>query len=282
MSMERQDALAGLPTLADEEIMGRVMRQIAENDPMMAPMIRDMGHTPEQYLDILDTYMSRMGHADDPGMAVRQMIDRDPLVKSSPELQAVTDRIVEVNDKFFRESAELFYGNPNRSMFERVASNPLLWWPLSYQLRAAKWLLRTLLHNFGGLPTHAAPGYTYSQLVGMHEQRMATDPEYARWIADNRWVLMASEMIFPMTPQNMGTSLAPVLRDLFFGGTKNILEVGPVYTFTKVLPGVIGNLYQYTRDVPGLGEANLVAGRMLGQTIKQKVVPKMPLPSELR
>ena len=57
----------------------------------------------------------------------------------------------------------------NRSNLERLANNPLLWWPITYQLKAGKWLIDLMTKQFAGVYGHEMLGTaTLYTLLGNH------------------------------------------------------------------------------------------------------------------
>jgi len=81
----------------------------------------------------------------------------------------------------------------------------------------------------------------------------------------------------------MSVGLSPLLRDIFFPETsKNVLSIRPVYTITKFIPGIVGDVYPSVRDIPGIGE---VAGLAYKVTTgwqppegEKKTAPFTPVP----
>jgi len=60
-------------------------------------------------------------------------------------------------------------------------------------------------------------------------------------------------MLAPITPDSLGVSLNPILRDLFFQRTKAPWEIGPIYTATlipKLAVEVMTDLYPTLGDSP--------------------------------
>lgn len=263
---DRMGLMEGAITSQTEATARKALEQMAEKDPTMAALIADMGDTPTAYVDLMDQWF---GHvmSGAPDQTIPEAVAA--ATRDAPELAAVSGALVDANERLFKDVAATFYGNPARSMLERVASNPLLFWPLSYQVKTARWLVRTMLSRMGGLPTHAVPAYTYGQLSAEHERLMAEDPTYAKFIKDHNTLLYIAQMLFPMTPNSMGVSMSPILRDAFFGRTKNVLEIGPVYTYTQLLPDLAGEMYATLGDVPGVRQITGMFG----------VKPKKALPS---
>jgi len=50
-------------------------------------------------------------------------------------------------------------------------------------------------------------------------------------------------MMFPLGFDNIGVSLNPVVRNLFFGARKGVLDIGPIYTWEDVAKPVVAETY---------------------------------------
>ncbi len=173
----------------------------------------------------------------------------------SPELAEVYGRIYEVNARLLGDLRALMYGNPNRGQIERTLNSFLLYWPISYQIKATKWLLNIMYGKIGGVQTGGLGALALDRMQADHEKRMVEDPEYLRFFEEHQSLVFAAQMLVPITPWGIGTSLSPIWRNLFFPSARPVLNMGPVYTVTRFIPGVAGDLYPYLKDVPFVDEA---------------------------
>lgn len=244
---EQPDALRGL-VAADPALMRRALLEIAERDPELAVTIAKMGHTPNQYIKIMDNYYGKLMRSSDPEALIKAELMKD--LVDSPALAEVYGRIYEVNARLVGDIRAMMYGNPNRGQIERTLNSYLLYWPISYQIKATKWLLNIMYGKIGGVQTGGLGALTLDRLQADHMKRMAEDPEYVRFFEENQALVFAASMLIPMSPWQMGTGLSPLWRDLFFSTSKAVLAVGPVYTITRFIPGIAGDLYPYLKDVP--------------------------------
>jgi hypothetical protein len=259
---EQPDALRGI-VRADPALVEKAVRNIAEKDPELAATIAEMGHTPNDYLRVMDSYYKKIMSSADPEAVVTAELMKD--LVNNPELGAVYGRIAEVNNELIGSLRETFYGNPNRGQVERVLNSYLLYWPLSYQIKATKWLVKILYGKVGGVQTGGLGALALDKMASDHEKRLVEDPEYADFFVKHPSLVFAAQMILPISPGSLGVGLNPILRDVFFGGSKNIMEIGPVYTFTKFLPNLAGELYQDIKDVPGIEPLAAAALRTMGR-----------------
>ena len=96
--------------------------------------------------------------------------------------------------------------------------------------------MRVLFDRAGGLPTNALGAVTLDRIADTHNRLLATDPEYRDWFEKHETLVFTAQMLFPVSFDQMGVSLNPILRGLFF--ERDILragEIGPVYTYNRVI-----------------------------------------------
>jgi hypothetical protein len=206
---------------------------------------------------------------------VKDEIDR--IIAQSPHLNEIASRIGEVNKKYWEDVRDLFWGKAERSRAERVLNHPLLFWPLSYQIRATEFLANVLFRRMGGLQTNALGAYELDKIMAAHNKAMETDPEYRSWLDRHRNVLFAASMLLPITPDQIGVSLAPWTRlagDALgvweYDRSTSAFAIGPIYTVTQLAPNVVGELWadvrswEELRDTPGVAQAAKAATKMIG------------------
>lgn len=244
---EQPDALRkGLRGLASEdpETMRRAMDQLARNDPQLRNMIDAMGATPEKYLDELDaSHRKMLGNIDEAndGRTIDEALAKE--MADTPELAEVFGRLGQVNKELWADIRGTFYGNPNRSRAERFLNSYLLFWPISYQIKSTKWLLRVLFDRAGGIQTNALGAVTLDRLAETHNRLLATDVEYRDWYERNDTLVFVAQMLLPVSFDSTGVSLNRGLRSMFFDRTLAVSDIGPIYTFNKVIRPAADELY---------------------------------------
>lgn len=246
---EQPEKLRGLMA-EDPKLMQEAVERIMQYDPELSATIRAMGDTPDSYLRVMDQHYRKMLASVDTDLTIREGFAKEAF--ADPLLAEVYGRLEKVNAQLWQDVRATFFGNPSRSIAERTLNHYLLYWPISYQIKATKWLLRVMFDRAGGMPTNAAGAYAMDQLQGAHEELLVNDPEYAQFFDEHPSLLFAAQMLFPMTPGSIGVSLSPLTRAVFFDRSRNILEIGPVYTVTKFLPSIAGELYADFGQVPGV------------------------------
>lgn len=256
---EQPDALRGL-LAEDPKLMQDAIEALAKYDPELSATIKAMGDTPEAYLKALDKHYRKIMDSADPEAVVSKEIMKEAV--GDPALAELYGRLADVNQELWGSVRATFFGNPARSQVERALNHYLLYWPISYQIKATKWLGRIMFDRAAGLKTNAGGAVAFDRMMQYHQELIETDPEYREFLDEHPTLLFAAQMLFPMTPGSIGVGLSPLTRDLLFGASKQIAAVGPVYTVTKLLPDLAGDLYQDFGGVPGIDPLyRMIAGR---------------------
>jgi len=248
---EQPDALRGLVS-ADPAIFRKALAEIAERDPELSVTIAHMGHTPDQYLRVMDAYYGKLMRSADPEALIAKELANELI--DSPQLAEVYSRIYDRNVALLDDIRSMMYGNPNRGQLERTFNSFLLFWPLSYQIKATKWLLNIMYGKIGGIQTGGLGAYAIDQVQALHERKLVEDPEYAKFFEDYPTLVFAAQMLIPMSPASMSVGLSPLLRNIFFPDTaKSVFAIGPIYTITRFVPGIAGDIYPAVKDIPVVG-----------------------------
>lgn len=201
---------------------------------------------------------------------------------ADPRLAPIIERLMVINEQGWNDAASLIFGQTSRSNVQRLANHPLLYWPVSYQIKATKWLAGLLLDRAFGIDTGAGGMVTLGMLHQQHKDRMANDPEYATAVVSNPTLLFAAQMLFPIAPWDLGVGLSPFTRlaldmatsEADEGYRRNVFSVGPGYTYFSLLPRLF---YEQSKEgswAQGAGPIGDVF--QTGQRIFPYSVPVMP------
>jgi hypothetical protein len=136
----------------------------------------------------------------------------DAAALREPGAAAMVQRIWDANQTLYDDILRMFQGNASRSTLERVMNSYWLYWPISYQLKAGKWMFDTLTHRAFGKQTNLAGAAVYDQLVQMHQERVQNDPSYAAIFSENPISWQIAQMMLPITPGDLGVSLSRAVR----------------------------------------------------------------------
>lgn len=123
-------------------------------------------------------------------------------------MQPLIERVVDLNQQTWTDVQHMFHGNPSRSTLERVMNSGWLYWPLSYQVKATKWLADIMLNGSFGHDNGALLAGRYAVWQQEHKDRLLKNPAYAAMYASNPELWFAAQMILPMGPEDIGVSLS--------------------------------------------------------------------------
>ena len=129
-----------------------------------------------------------------------------------PRFQPAIDAAAHSYEQLIDHARQQFHGNPNRSAIERLGNSFLLYWPLSYQIKAAKAMTEFLFSRGFGFKTNLAPAMMYADAGRQIQKMRDEDPEVEAWFQNNRQAIFIVKGFFPTTPDELGVSLGPALR----------------------------------------------------------------------
>lgn len=178
-------------------------------------------------------------------------------VVGDPVATALYERLRLINNDLFHQLTNLYFGQHDRSNLQRALNHPLLYWPVSYQIKATKWLLRFMTERAFGLETRGGVGYIIQGLWNEHRQRFAEDERYRAEVMANDNLFFMAQMLLPISPLDIGVSLAPWTRmaiDPEYQRTYGIFGWGPFQTFGSMVPRLLREQRQpggLLEDVPG-------------------------------
>lgn len=134
----------------------------------------------------------------------------------------------------FRDITHIFHGNVNRMNIERFLNSPLLWWPLSYQLKAGKWVFDLLTDRFLGAKSDLLGAGYLTYAMQRHQQLMGSNDTYKGIFMDHPVLWRTLSMMLPMTPFDMGVFMARWTRysGSWMGAQLGVWEQDPSYPQT--------------------------------------------------
>lgn len=254
----------------------RVLDEMA-NEPVTAAFLQRFGGKPESLAAAIEQQlydMDRNGVGKTVDAAAKGVFTPEEL----RELTPLIERVKQVHEGIYRDATHMFMGNPDRRNMERLLNNYFLYWPLSYQLKAGKWLYGALTERALGMNTNLLGAAKLDELKQMHEELMVTDQEYYHLFADNPDLWLMAQMMLPITPVDLGVSLSRPVR--YFGGLAGIFpeykkaqdpmqaalavtEMGPLYTYnllTRMYQQATGQSSFTVTYSPSKGGKKIVGG----------------------
>lgn len=130
----------------------------------------------------------------------------------NPVATALYGRLAHINHGLMNDLTAMFFGQENRSNLQRVLNHPFLFWPVSYQIKATKWLLRFMGEEALGVDTGALGAVALKRVYEEHKDRMRDDPIYRKKLLDNQTLYFLASMVLPISPWDIGVSLSPWAR----------------------------------------------------------------------
>jgi len=278
------------------ETVLKVVQEHWDTDPAILKMRRDFPEaTPHDYIADLD---QKLVNFDDKGVASTLRQAYRDLYKESPEraIEAWENKVVlqawgDANRTLMDDIRKVHYGNPDRTNVERFLNSYLLYWPLSYQIKVGKWVVRMLTERAFGQNTNLAAAFKYNEVREMFVDEMSTNQDFAQFMQGNEHIFQAAMMMFPITPEDLGVNLSRPFR--LFGSflgifepmrgrddpaawASYIMEIGPIYTY-KLLSDLSSDWEPQTQEEP----SGLLFGPrgVFGSPVGTEPNPDGPIPT---
>jgi hypothetical protein len=222
------------------------LRTMAQEDPAIGVLRDKFGGTEDEWVNGLEEMMWGF---DNKGVEktyvdeVQNILDEKDRVAMEPLLARLYDRA----GVTWRDAKATFAGNTNRSNLERIMNSYFLFWPVSYQIKATKWLFDVLTKQSFGKKTNLGGAWYLNHLYEQHVERLAHDEQYQRMFVDNPALWFTAAMLLPVTPFDDGMSLSRSTKmvlssvgvigkdkdfaeDPFLAALK-LAHIGPVFTY---------------------------------------------------
>ncbi len=228
-----------------ERPMAEALHEMLGRDPQLRRVMADLGDTPRQFLDRLDRDFQllergerqfaseaeaagffgpwlKSGVIDQPTFEAyvkakrytsHPDIERE-LARTSlePGARVLYERLAQINHGLMHDLTATFFGQENRSNLQRVLNHPFLWWPVSYQIKATKWLARFMFQEAFGVDTGALGAVALERVYQQHMDRMRNDERYRRDLTQNATLYFLAQMLLPIAPWDIGVTLSPWTR----------------------------------------------------------------------
>ena len=236
-----------------------VLRTLAEEDPAVRVLRQEFGGTVDEWVDGLEQQMYSFDTSGVDETITGAMED----ILSEADRKAMEPlliRLYERNRQIFKDVKSTFHGNTNRSNIERIMNSYFLYWPISYQLKAAKWLFDVLTKQSLGRKTNLGGAWYVNNLYEQHMERMARDENYQRMFTDNPALWFTASMLLPMTPWDMSVGMSRATRYMLAGAgiidepkfeedpfmaAMRLVHIGPAYTIE-----LADRMYRESKDKP--------------------------------
>lgn len=137
---------------------------------------------------------------------------KEPRPVTKQEYRFLLDAVVEAEKKSIERARKALFANPDRSVMERTFNSYLLYWPLSYQIKAGKALLEFMVSHGFGYKTNLVPAAAIADAGRWIEEKKQTDPDVKDFFKEHSQLLFMAQQLFPALPDETGTSLSPLIR----------------------------------------------------------------------
>jgi hypothetical protein len=190
------------------------LRKRAESDPAIVSMLDTFGDgdSPAEYVRKLDDMLYQY---DMQGVKRTFEMEQKRLhyetAMQNPDFREMMNLIFDENQKTYDAVYNTFGGNPSRSNLERTLNSYWLYWPLSYQLKAGKWMFDVLTKK-GVFGPNLTGAYWFNNVATKVTNLIANDPDYVKFMKQNESLFMFGQMMFPITPTDFGLSLNKLVR----------------------------------------------------------------------
>lgn len=180
-----------------------------------SPVIQDLrslwGDNPSKWVDELEDQLYRIDTVGARQAILSEPVAQQMLASNAPATKAYQEFIeglVRQHQKSYQDIVHTFHGNVNRANIERIFNSPLLYWPLSYQLKTGKWLIDIMTKSFAGSSSELLGSAVLYKLMANHNQAMENNAEYRKMFDEHPALWRAFGMFLPMTPFDPGVMLA--------------------------------------------------------------------------
>lgn len=211
------------------ETIRKIIDEMPENDPVIGLLERKFGKekgTWGQQLDEMLYSFDRRGVRRTIDEAVRRVSKYEKWSQAEfDQMQPLISKMVERNQQAFEDLIHMHIGNVDRSRVERVMNSFWLYWPLSYQIKAAKWMGKILTDRSFGGQTNLGGAWALDRLADNFREGVQNNPGFQQQVKDNEDLWFVASMLLPIAPWDAGVSLNKLVR--YAGG--NVLDLWPEY-----------------------------------------------------
>jgi hypothetical protein len=182
------------------ELIANLVRDEFALRPEFQSLMKKYGGTPTS---MADDFLTQIGRFDQKGVRATYMEELGKLGYTPAEqrlMRECVDAAVPQAQDLFKDITHVFHGNVNRSNLERLMNNPLLWWPISYQLKVYKNLADFMFkRQFGREQSWGGTAMLYALTQG-HEYFTENDEEYRKFFEDHPDTWQLASMMLPVAP----------------------------------------------------------------------------------
>jgi hypothetical protein len=208
----------------------RVLDALPETDPVLKVLIKkfgmDRGTWSDQIGEMLYSF-DKKGVRHTVIQASKEIQKYEKWTPTEREMMVpLVDKIIQRNQELMDDLLASHVGNVNRSRLERVMNSYWLYWPLSYQIKSARWMVKVLGERALGQNSNLGGAWDVTRMVDIFKQQANVSPDFAKQMEDLSPIWFMASMLLPTVPWDPGVSLNRFAR--YTGG--NILGLWDSYS----------------------------------------------------
>jgi len=237
-----------------------VLRTYAYEDRAMQILRKEFGGTEDEIIEGLEKMMYDFDTKGVEQSFTDEAVDAHIASEDMRAMEPLLIKLYDRNRTIYQDAVSTFHGNTNRSNIERLMNSYFLYWPISYQLKATKWLFDVLTKQSVGRKTNLGGAWAIDHLYDEHIERMKRDESYQRLFIDNPALWFTASMLLPITPFDLGLGFSRASRYMLasvgvvddarfdengFTAAMRLFMIGPNYTYE-----LVERLERETKDRP--------------------------------
>jgi hypothetical protein len=197
----------------DQEAKGTTLqvltRAFADGNPVIDDMMSMWGPmSPAQMVDEIDNLLYAIDTKGAKAAVIEGAAREGYTYGANALFDEFLDGLYRRHQEDFKSIQHILHGNVNRNNMERFLNSPLLYWPLSYQLKAGKWVFDLLTDRFLGAKTDLLGMGYLNYAIQRHDQLMESNKTYQGIFMNHPQLWQTMTMMLPMTPFDMGVFMA--------------------------------------------------------------------------
>lgn len=228
---EISPAIQNLRTaMAAEAAELRVQAQSVTDDALRADLLRKADYLESEGTRPMAEYFMDMAYRVEtkgPDVAVADAItDAANRILTGEDMAIMAPLMGRLNDvmvQSWHDVRALMYGNPNRRTIERVMNSYWLFWPISYLIKATKWIADIMLNGSFGHNNNALLAGQWAKWDEEHREAFNRNPAYQTMLEANPMLWRTFQMLMPIVPGEVGFSLSRPAR-LVGAGAEDLIN----------------------------------------------------------
>jgi hypothetical protein len=185
-----------------------LQKMVDDGSPVIDDLRAKFGDNEQAWMDEVNEFLFDMDTKGAKATIENNIIAKEMMASDNTAYQAFVDGLWKRHQDNYKDIVHVFHGNVNRSNMERLLNSPLLWWPISYQLKVGKWLIDVATKNAAGSVNELQGAAALHKVLENHAIQMERNQDYREMFEDHPALWQSLGMMLPMTPFDMGVFMA--------------------------------------------------------------------------